>query len=61
MNVTDLTDHWLAVDLTHVTASIFRLNATNVKVPGALVVVGNAETADSSHNLTVNCQNHLTI
>lgn len=61
MDVSDLADHRLAIDLAHVPPGIFRLDVADVQTPRPLLVVAHAESAHSSHYLTVDRQDHLPV
>ncbi len=61
VDMSDLADHRFAVYLTHVSAGIFSLNSTDMKMPSSLMIVTDAESSNSSHYLTVDCQDHLPI
>lgn len=61
MHMANLAYHRLRVHLTHVTTGVFGLYAPYVQVPGALVIVGYAESTDPSYYLTVDSQDHLPI
>ena len=45
----------------HVSASVFGMNSANVQLPGALMIVRDAESANSGHHLSVDGEDHLPV
>ena len=57
----DLSDHWVAIDLTHVATGVLRLGLAYVQRPRSFTVVWGTETRDPRHQVLVDGHNHLTI
>ena len=61
VDVAHLADHGFRINLTHVSSGVFGLDAADVQMPSALVIVRDAEAADTGHNLTMDRQDHLPV
>lgn len=61
LQITDLTDHRVGVNLTHVNALVRRSHAVDVQHPHILAIVRHAESGYSGDHMFVHCNYHLPI